>query len=71
MSSVLLTSATQSESDISGIIAGVCIIRSRLGSGPILNPHKDVLLPSNFGYERCISYSFEIQNHILDKSTNY
>jgi hypothetical protein len=62
MSSVLLTSATQSEPEISGIIAGVCIIRSGRGSGPILNPHKNVLLPSNFGYDRCIDYSFEIQN---------
>jgi hypothetical protein len=56
MSSVLLKSATQTEPDTSGIIAGVCIIRSGRGSDPILNPHKDVLLPYNFGYARCIGY---------------
>jgi hypothetical protein len=64
MPSVLLTSATQSEPDISGLIAGVCTIRSGRSSGHILNLHKDMLLPSNFVYERCIGYSFEIQNVI-------
>jgi hypothetical protein len=61
LSSVLLTSITHSEPDISGIIAGVCIIQSGHGSGPILNPHRDVLFPSNFRYERRIGYSFELQ----------
>jgi hypothetical protein len=62
LSSVSLTSIMHSVPDISGIIAGVCIIRSGRGSGTILNSHKEVLLPSNFRYERRIGYSFEIQN---------
>jgi hypothetical protein len=40
-----------------GIIVGMCIIRSGRGSSPILNPHKAVLLLSNFGYVY-IGYSF-------------
>jgi hypothetical protein len=42
--------------------AGVCIIRSGRGRRVHSNPHRDVLLPCNFRYERRIGYSFEIQN---------
>jgi hypothetical protein len=62
LSSVLLTSITQSVPVISEIIVVVCIIRSGRGSGTIINLHKDVFLPSNFRFERRIGYSFEIQN---------
>jgi hypothetical protein len=55
-------------------LASVCIILSGRGSWRILNPDRDVLLPSNFRYERRIGYSLKYRmwvDHILDISTNY
>jgi hypothetical protein len=60
--SAFVTPATAGSSRTS--LAGVCITRSGRGSrrGRVLNPHKDMLLPSNCRCERRIGYLFEIQN---------